>query len=72
MRKVINKSNKGKVQPNKENQSPLRKSLNELDPRFDDIARMMWRTPPLRIKDLKVQLKKEREEKKGQKSKRNF
>jgi hypothetical protein len=40
MRKVINKSNKGKVYPNKENLSP-RKSLNELDPRFDDMVRMM-------------------------------
>jgi hypothetical protein len=29
----------------------------------------MWRTPPLRLKDLKAQLKKEREEKKRQKSK---
>jgi hypothetical protein len=37
MRKVIN--NRGKVQPNKE-LSP-RKSLNELDPRFDDMVRMM-------------------------------
>jgi hypothetical protein len=66
MRKL---NNKGKVQPNKENWSPLRKSLNELDPRFDDMARMMHRTPPLRLKDLKAQLKKEREEKKRQKSK---
>lgn len=67
MKKVINK-NAGKIQPNKENQSP-RKSLNELDPRFDDMVKMMWRTPPLRLKDLKAQLKKEQEERERQKSK---
>ena len=64
MRKL---NNKGKIQPKK--LSPLRKSLNELDPRFDDLVRIMWRTPPLRMKDLKAQLKKERKEKKGKKSK---
>ena len=40
MRKVIDKNNKGNIQPNKENRSP-RKSLNELDPRFDDLVRIM-------------------------------
>jgi hypothetical protein len=39
-----------------------------LDPRFDDMVRMMWRTPPLKLKKLKAQLKKEREDKKKQKS----
>lgn len=68
MRKVINKSNKGKVKPNKENLSSPRKSLNELDPRFDDLVRMMWRASPLRLKDLKAQLKKEKDDKKKQKS----
>jgi hypothetical protein len=40
MRKVINKNAGDNSQQNKENQSP-RKSLNELDPRFDDLVRIM-------------------------------
>jgi len=31
---------------------------------FDKMLKSMWHTPPLRLKDLKEQLKKEREEKK--------
>ena len=31
---------------------------------FDKLLKFMWHTPPIRLKDLKEQLKKEREEKK--------
>ncbi|CAI2193294.1 15901_t:CDS:2 [Funneliformis geosporum] len=44
MRKVINKHAGDNSQQNKENQSP-HKSLNELDSRFDDMARMMESKP---------------------------
>ena len=64
MRKL---NNKGKIQPNKKNWSPLRKHLNELDPNFDNYIRMITKPPTLKMKDLKTQLKKERERRKKQK-----
>ena len=59
MRKL---NNKGKVQPNKKNWSPLRKALNELDPNFDNYIRTITKPPTLKMKDLKAQLKKAKEE----------
>lgn len=38
------------------------KSLNQED--FDKLLKALWNTPPLRLKDLKEQLKKERDKKK--------
>lgn len=58
-----------RVMRNRSKAKQLRKALNKLDPRFDDMVKIMWRTSPLRMKDLKAKLKKEREEKKRQKSK---
>lgn len=66
MRKL---NNKGKVQPNKENWSPLRKALNELDPNFDNYIRMITKSPNLEMKDLKAQLKKAKEEEDKKKDK---
>ncbi|MCE8163849.1 MAG: hypothetical protein I3273_06285 [Candidatus Moeniiplasma glomeromycotorum] len=62
MRKVI--INKGKVQPNKKKWSPLRKTLNELDPNFDNYIRIITKPPTLKMKDLKGKAKKEQGEKK--------
>jgi hypothetical protein len=67
MRKLNNKNTKGEVQPNKENWSPLRKALNELDPNFDNYIRMVTKPPTLKMKDLKAHVKKEQERKKKQK-----
>ena len=53
---------KGEVQPNKENWSPLRKALNEFDPNFDNYIRMVTKPPTLKVKDMKTQLKKAKEE----------
>lgn len=39
----------------------LRKSLDELDPDFDKKLECLLKTPPLKLKDLKEQLKRERE-----------
>ena len=62
MRKVIiNKNDKGDIQQKRQEWSPLRKALNELDPNFDKKIRIVWKTPPLRLKDLKAKLKKERD-----------
>lgn len=69
MKKVINKSNKCKVQPNKENWSSLRKALNELDPNFDSYIRKITKPPTLKMKDLKTQLKKAKEEEDKEKKK---
>ena len=38
----------------------LRKSLDELDPNFDKKLKCLLKTPPLKLKDLKEQLKRER------------
>jgi hypothetical protein len=40
----------------------LRKSLDELDPDFDKKLECLLKTPPLKLKDLKEQLKRERSE----------
>jgi hypothetical protein len=58
-----------RVMRNKSKTEQFRKVLNELDPRFEDMIKMMGRTKPVRYKDLKEQLKKEREAKKKHKSK---
>lgn len=67
MRKTKDNSNRGKIQPNKENWSPLRKALNELDPNFDNYIKGITKPPTLKMKDLKAQLKKNKEREKRQK-----
>jgi hypothetical protein len=39
----------------------LRKNLDSLDPEFDKKLKCCLKTPPLKLKDLKEQLKRERE-----------
>jgi len=53
---------KPKVQSKKKNWSPLRQTLNKLDPNFDNYIRMITIPPLLTNKDIKVQLKKIKEE----------
>ena len=72
MRKVIINKNCGEnIQQKKQEWSPLRKALNELDPNFDKKIRIVWKIPPLRLKDLKAKLKKERDMKMRQKRNSN-
>ena len=58
-----------KTQPEKKKRSPFRKTLNKLDPNFDNYIRMITIPPLLKMKDLKVQLKKVKKNRKKQKSK---
>lgn len=63
MRKRSKSQQRAELQPNKKNWSPLRKALNELDPNFDNYIRKITKPPTLEMKDLKVQVKKAKEEK---------
>lgn len=60
MRKVIN--NRGKVQPKKHKKPSMQTVLPTLDKDFDKKLEALSKAPPLKLKDLKARLKKEREE----------